>query len=156
MLIFPISTGRYYVYADVLLLYAESLNEWKQGPTDEAYKAINMVRRRGFGLPVETDKQRLRTYPDCLYDEFQKAVRNERAYELAFEGHRRQDLGSLGNLLRQHQKNSSGFSLTGIVPVTNSMYASIYKIKRIRMSYPHTRHQEMDCVLNSIRIRDGK
>ena len=87
------STVNWYVlrYADVLLLYAEALNEWKQGPTDEAYKAINMVRRRGFGLPVETDNS-ASDLSGLSYDEFQKAVRNERAYELAFEGHRRQDL----------------------------------------------------------------
>ncbi len=34
--------------------YAEALNEWKHGPTDEAYEAINMVRRRGFGNPSKT------------------------------------------------------------------------------------------------------
>ena len=79
-------------YADVLLLYAEALNEWKQGPTDEAYKAINMVRRRGFGLPVETDNKNSDLSTGMSYEDFQSAVRNERAYELAFEGHRRQDL----------------------------------------------------------------
>ena len=36
-------------YADVLLLYAEALNEWKQGPTKEAYDAINKVRYRAYG-----------------------------------------------------------------------------------------------------------
>ena len=36
-------------YADVLLLYAEALNEWKQGPTKEAYDAINKVRERAYG-----------------------------------------------------------------------------------------------------------
>ncbi|WP_217929773.1 RagB/SusD family nutrient uptake outer membrane protein [Bacteroides caecimuris] len=79
-------------YADVLLLYAEALNEWKQGPTDEAYRAINMVRRRGFGLPVETDNKNSDLSTGMSYEDFQSAVRNERAYELAFEGHRRQDL----------------------------------------------------------------
>lgn len=79
-------------YADVLLLYAEALNEWKQGPTDEAYRAINMVRRRGFGLPVETDNSASDLPTGMSYTDFQSAVRNERAYELAFEGHRRQDL----------------------------------------------------------------
>lgn len=79
-------------YADVLLLYAEALNEWKQGPTDEAYKAINMVRRRGFGLPVETENTASDLSAGMSYQDFQAAVRNERAYELAFEGHRRQDL----------------------------------------------------------------
>lgn len=79
-------------YADVLLLYAEALNEWKQGPTDEAYEAINMVRRRGFGLPVETASSTSDLSSGMSYEEFQQAVRDERAYELAFEGHRRQDL----------------------------------------------------------------
>jgi hypothetical protein bacD2_05395 len=78
-------------YADVLLLYAEALNEWNQGPTDEAYEAINMVRRRGFGLPVETASSDA-DLSGLSYDQFQQAIRDERAYELAFEGQRRQDL----------------------------------------------------------------
>ena len=41
-------------YADVLLIYAEALNEWKHGPTTEAYAAINEVRRRGYGYPSNT------------------------------------------------------------------------------------------------------
>ncbi|MBQ8500861.1 MAG: RagB/SusD family nutrient uptake outer membrane protein [Bacteroides sp.] len=79
-------------YADVLLLYAEALNEWKQGPTNEAYEAINIVRRRGFGLPIETASTLSDLETGMSYSEFQQAVRDERAYELAFEGHRRQDL----------------------------------------------------------------
>lgn len=78
-------------YADVLLLYAEALNEANNGPSTEAYNAINMVRRRGHGLPVDT--------PDPTVDlsgldqeTFRTAIRDERAYELCFEGHRRQDL----------------------------------------------------------------
>jgi len=78
-------------YADVLLLYAEALNEWKQGPTDEAYTAINMVRRRGFGLPVDTESS-IADLSELSYNDFKQAVRDERAYELAFEGHRRLDL----------------------------------------------------------------
>lgn len=79
-------------YADVLLLYAEALNEWKQAPTADAYEAINMVRRRGFGLPTYVANSKSDLQGDLSYAEFQKAVRNERAYELSFEGHRRQDL----------------------------------------------------------------
>lgn len=79
-------------YADILLLYAEALNEWKQGPTTEAYEVINMVRRRGFGIPVETANNISDLSPGMSYENFQQTVRNERAYELAFEGHRRQDL----------------------------------------------------------------
>lgn len=79
-------------YADVLLLYAEALNEWKQGPTTEAYEAVNAVRRRGFGLPTNTSSSVADLTTGMSYSEFQQAVRDERAYELAFEGHRRQDL----------------------------------------------------------------
>ena len=33
-------------YAEVLLIYAEALNEVNSGPTQEAYNAINKVRNR--------------------------------------------------------------------------------------------------------------
>ncbi|MBD3591807.1 RagB/SusD family nutrient uptake outer membrane protein [Bacteroides sp. GM023] len=79
-------------YADVLLLYAEALNEWKGGPTTEAYEAINMVRRRGFGLSVNTASSLSDLATGMDHDTFQQAIRDERAYELAYEGHRRQDL----------------------------------------------------------------
>ena len=79
-------------YADVLLLYAEALNEWHKAPTAEAYEAVNMVRRRGFGLPVNTASSVADLPTGLSYEDFQQAVRDERSYELAFEGHRRQDL----------------------------------------------------------------
>ena len=74
-------------YSDVLLLYAEALNEWHQGPTTDAYSAINKVRRRAYatsGTSVDLS--------GLDYEGFQEAVRKERAYELCFEGHRRADL----------------------------------------------------------------
>lgn len=82
------STVNWYVlrYADVLLLYAEALNEWKGAPTTDAYAAINKVRKRGYG----NDNHKL---PEGLNQAaFRKAIQKERAYELAFEGHRRLDL----------------------------------------------------------------
>lgn len=79
-------------YADILLLYAEALNEWKKGPSDEAFAAVNAVRRRGYGLPVNTASSVADLDSSLGYEQFRQAVRNERAHELAFEGHRRQDL----------------------------------------------------------------
>lgn len=79
-------------YADVLLLYAEALNEWHKAPTTEAYAAVNMVRRRGFGKPVGTADASCDLPAGLSYEAFQQAVRDERSYELCFEGHRRQDL----------------------------------------------------------------
>ena len=71
---------------------AEAENEVHQGPTAAAYDAINMVRRRGYGKPVNL--------PDTAVDlpeglgkvEFLEAVQNERARELCFEGMRKHDL----------------------------------------------------------------
>lgn len=76
-------------YADVLLLYAEALNEWKGGPTNEAYSAINEVRRRAYGYPADNSCD---LSPNLDQEGFRQAVHNERKYELAFEGHRRMDL----------------------------------------------------------------
>ena len=77
-------------YSDVLLIYAEAINEWKNGPTNEAYEALNKVRRRAYGNPSNTTACDI---PSGLDQEaFRQAVRDERAYELAFEGHRRMDL----------------------------------------------------------------
>lgn len=88
-------------YADVLLLYAEALNEWKDGPTAEAYAAINEVRRRAYAYPTDGSA-------DCAegmsQEEFRQAVRMERAYELAFEGHRRLDLVRWGIYYETIQK----------------------------------------------------
>ena len=89
-----LSNVNWYVlrYADVLLLYAEALNEVNKGPNATAYAAINMVRRRGFGVPINVTSNTADLASGMSYEEFRQAVRDERAYELAFEGHRRQDL----------------------------------------------------------------
>lgn len=70
-------------YADVLLLYAEAINEVNQGPTNEAYSAINSVRERAG----------LSSLPNNLtYEDFFDAIYYERLYELWAEGHRWLDL----------------------------------------------------------------
>ena len=78
-------------YADVLLMYAEALNEWHHGPNNAALAALNMVRRRGYGLPYNEANTTV-DLKSTSYEGFQEYIRNERAYELAFEGNRRQDL----------------------------------------------------------------
>ncbi|TZF81831.1 RagB/SusD family nutrient uptake outer membrane protein [Pedobacter sp. BS3] len=82
-------------YADVLLMYAEAENE-VNGPAN-AYNAINQVRRRAFGLPVDAtsavDLQGLDQ------DGFRNAVRAERSKELGYEGLRRFDLVRWGQFV---------------------------------------------------------
>lgn len=129
------SNANWYIlrYADVLLMYAEALNE-VYGPTAAAYDAVNKVRRRAYGLyapaapapeepesetPTEgatpdgtepeggvTEGTEGEEVPEDIVpdvtvadlptgltqEEFRQAVRKERAYELCFEGNRKQDL----------------------------------------------------------------
>ncbi len=83
-------------YADALLLYAEALNEFHKGPTAEAYAAVNMVRRRAYGKDIYTVSDEADLEEGLSFGEFRQAVRDERGWELAFEGHRRQDLTRWG------------------------------------------------------------
>lgn len=100
------SNTNWYVlrYADVLLIYAEALNEWKQGPTTEAYDAINQVRRRAYGSNSYDLK-------GLSVDQFRENVQEERAYELAFEGHRRMDLVRWGIYYQTVKKTSNAINL---------------------------------------------
>ncbi|ALJ04764.1 hypothetical protein APS56_06335 [Pseudalgibacter alginicilyticus] len=91
-------------YADVLLLKAEIENELN-GPTDIAYDAINEVRNRS-GLSDLTD--------GLSKEAFRSAVLNERAIELAAEGHRKDDLirqGVFVSKLNQYVQDQ-GYSVT--------------------------------------------
>lgn len=79
-------------YADVLLMYAEADNEVSGGPTAAAYDALNQVRRRAYGKPLNA--------PDAIADApagltkttFLNYIQDERSRELCFEGHRKLDL----------------------------------------------------------------
>lgn len=75
-------------YADVLLMYAEALNQ--NGKTVQACDYLNQVRRRGFGYQTsETSPVDIKT---TNKDDFLLKVEHERRVELAFEGHRWFDL----------------------------------------------------------------
>jgi hypothetical protein len=83
-------------YADALLLSAEALNEAEHGPSFAAYNAINKVRRRAYGLDMDTASAEADLPAGLSYEDFQAAVRKERSWELAFEGQRRMDLTRWG------------------------------------------------------------
>jgi hypothetical protein len=92
-------------YAEVLLILAEATNE-DQGPTSEAYEAINQVRRRAFGknnkVPdISTDLSGLSK------DEFREAIYQERLFEFVQEGQRWFDLVRWGTLVSEVQKVAS-------------------------------------------------
>ncbi|WP_240348140.1 RagB/SusD family nutrient uptake outer membrane protein [Longitalea arenae] len=70
----------FFRYGEVLLNYAEALNEY-EGPVQEVYDAVAALRRRAglnpYQLPGGLSKEEMRTI-----------IRNERRVELAFEEHR--------------------------------------------------------------------
>lgn len=78
-------------YSDVLLMYAEAENELN-GPTASAYNAINMVRRRGYGKPVNTVDVTVDIPSGLSKADFFKYLIRERSLELAGEGVRKFDL----------------------------------------------------------------
>ncbi|ADF50711.1 MAG: RagB/SusD family nutrient uptake outer membrane protein [Zunongwangia sp.] len=73
------STKPYLIrFSDVALVYAEAV-----GPTPEAYELVNYIRERAGVEPLN---------PNLGLEEFREAILQERAWELAFEGHRLPDL----------------------------------------------------------------
>lgn len=92
-------------YADVILMYAEALNQ--NGKTAEACKYLNMTRRRGFGYQTtEISPVDLQTTDKA---QFALMVEQERRVELAFENHRWFDLIRTGRAVEVMK--SKGFSL---------------------------------------------
>jgi len=84
-------------YSDVLLMYAEAVNQ-KSNKTltevEDAYEAINQVRRRAYGLNIYNENSLIdisdTTTP--IGPELLKFIQDERARELCFEALRRDDL----------------------------------------------------------------
>ena len=78
-------------YSDILLMFAEAENELN-GPTAAAYNAVNMVRRRGYGVPINTPDVTIDFPAGLSKSDFFKYLVRERALELGAEGHRKYDL----------------------------------------------------------------
>ena len=82
-------------FADVLLMYAECENEMNNGPTTEAYSAINLVRARARQALVDEVLEVRVILPDLTgldYDAFSEALHHERKLEFLWEGLRWADL----------------------------------------------------------------
>ena len=84
----------------MLLIYAEALNEVHQGPTTEAYRAINKVRDRAF----KDNGSGAHDLKNLDYAGFRKAILDERRWELALEGSRWFDLVRLSTDFAQTVK----------------------------------------------------
>lgn len=83
-------------YSDVLLMYAEALNELNNGPTSDAIDAFKQVRMRAF----KYDESKIGTIPSD-YEGFKNAIIQERKLELSHESLRKTDLTRWG-ILYEH------------------------------------------------------
>jgi len=84
-------------FADILLIYAEALNEVNGGPNTEAYEALNRVHARAGLTPIE----------GLDYQGFKEAVWLERRLELTFENNRWHDLVRTGKLIETIRADNS-------------------------------------------------
>ena len=97
---------RYIRYADVLLMYAEVLNQ--NGKTTEAYPLVDRVRQRAGLAPLS------QTRPGLNQAQFLEQLKHERLLELLGEGHRWADLvrwGDVGPGLAQRDPGFNNFQV---------------------------------------------
>lgn len=85
-------------YADVLLMYAEALNEISFAPDGEAFTLLNRIRQRA-GLPEKTATNTNPALRIASQQDFRLAMEQERRVEFAFEGHRWFDLVRTGRAI---------------------------------------------------------
>lgn len=88
---------RFIRYADVLLMYAETLNE--RNRTAEAYQYVDRVRARAGLRPLAQIR------PNLTQEQFRNQIMHERVTELAGEGHRWNDLDRWGYFESQAKLN---------------------------------------------------
>lgn len=98
-------------YADILLMYAEVLNEINEGPVAEAYNMMNLVRDRA-GLDSLSN--------GLNKTDFAMALEHERRVEFAFEGHRWFDLVRTGRAIE----------------VMNAHFNGVISIKPFQLLFP--------------------
>lgn len=90
-------------YAEILLIYAEALNELNNGPTQEAYDALNRIRERARN----GDTGVLPDLSGLSQADFREAVLKEKRCETVNEGQRWFDLARTGKLV-EYVKRAKG------------------------------------------------
>lgn len=106
----------YIRYSDVLLCYAECLNEL--GNTTEAEGYVNQVRQRGFGGTLPTGM----AWSGLSQAQFRDQILDERMRELAFEGWRRMDLIRTGKLVQYVKARNKWTAQSGTIADFNNRY----------------------------------
>ncbi len=104
-------------YSEILLIYAEALNEANAGPTVEAYDAINQIRKRARNSVADV----LPDLADLSQSDFRQAVLNERRHEFVSEGQRWYDLvrtrSLIENVKRAKGETSNPTAINYVFPI---------------------------------------
>ncbi|MFT4156240.1 RagB/SusD family nutrient uptake outer membrane protein [Parafilimonas sp.] len=98
-------------YSDILLIYAEALNEVNNGPSTEALQAVNQVRERAGLSDLATMSKQA----------FKDSVLLERRKEFCFEANRWFDLVRTGTLVDAVQQENS-FSRNAAIQDFNKLF----------------------------------
>lgn len=109
----------YYLrYADILLNYAECLNEL--GKTSDAVDIVNnQVRKRAWGGSLPDS---LKWSTGMSQDQFRTNMLDERMRELCFEGWRRMDLIRTGQFVNLIKARNKWANQTGAIQPFNQLY----------------------------------
>jgi starch-binding outer membrane protein, SusD/RagB family len=123
-------------YSDVLLMLAEAENELN-GATAAAYNAINQVRRRGYGKPINVTDAVVDIPAGLSKIDFFKAIVRERSLELGGEGIRKYDLirwNLLGTAIAESKANM--IKMSTLAPIVNPTYMAGYPSYCISANLP--------------------
>ncbi|KAA5542941.1 RagB/SusD family nutrient uptake outer membrane protein [Adhaeribacter rhizoryzae] len=102
-------------YADVILMYAEALNEIGYQPTGDAFNYLNQVRTRAGLGPLTANE-----VPN--QGAFRLAMEQERRVELAFESHRWFDLVRTGRAIPVMNSKKDQFRLVKTLTETDLIF----------------------------------
>ncbi|MDL2257119.1 RagB/SusD family nutrient uptake outer membrane protein [Bacteroidales bacterium OttesenSCG-928-I14] len=140
-------------YAEILLNYAEALNEYNAAPTKEVYDIIVKLRKRA-GLDAGTNK--LYGLEDGMTkEEMRKVIQNERRIEMAFEEHRYWDIRRWRLAEEIFQTPLKGIDIVKTVSSTTYTEVDVLKInfeeKRYLYPIPYS-----ECIKNSNMVQNPK
>lgn len=132
-------------YSDVLLMFAEAENELN-GPA-AAYTPVNMVRRRGFGKPINVADPAV-DLSGLSKADFFKAIVRERSLELGGEGVRKYDLLRWNLIATAFTETKANLARLGTVPAA-TMVAPTYMAPPPAYSLTNTLPASMYFITNT-------
>ncbi len=130
-------------YSDVLLMFAEAENEINGGPTISAINAVNIVRRRAFGFPVDSVNAISDLTTDDISDKlsFLLVIMDERSRELAFECLRKYDLVRWGTYISSMKALANLYQTSSASIQAKNVAAALGGISNKHLLFPIPTHE---------------